>query len=125
MGKIKALVVDDDKKFCTALGNCLHSCFGCEVSFSYSGSDAIRLIENEVFHIVLIDLKMPGINGFTVLEKAMEKYPDIIPIAITGVNEAGISDRVERMGAWFISKPVEFPALEYLLRNLLKEKKLI
>lgn len=125
MGKIKALVVDDDKKFCTALGNCLKSCFGCDVSSSFSGSDAIGLIEKEEFHIVLIDLKMPGIDGFTVLEKAIKKYPDVLAFAVSGVNDAGVSNRVEGMGAWFVSKPVEFPALEYLLGILLKEKKLM
>ena len=125
MEKIRALVVDDDKKFCTSLGNCLRTSFGCEVSSCYSGSEAIQLLENGPYHLVLIDIKMPGINGFIVLEKAMKKNPEVISFIISGLNDAAISNKAEDMGAWFVSKPVEFPALEYLLRRLLKEKKLI
>jgi len=125
MEKIRALVVDDDRKFCASLGNCLRTSFGCEVSLCYSGNEAIQLLENGPYHLVLIDIKMPGINGFIVLEKAMQKYPGVISFIISGLNDAAISNKAEEMGAWFVSKPVEFPALEHLLKMLLKEKKLI
>jgi CheY-like chemotaxis protein len=94
MGKIKVLVVDDDKKFCKDLGNIIKIWFGCDITISYLGSDAVALIEKEVFHVVLIDLKMPGIDGFMVLEMAMKKYPNVIPFAVSGVNEIGVTKRV-------------------------------
>ena len=68
MAKLKALIVEDDKKFGEKLGNFLKVGFDCDVVLKFSGADAISILDKEKFQILLLDLKMPGIESVGVLE---------------------------------------------------------
>lgn len=125
MAKLKAIVVEDDKQYCERFSDFLKMRFGCDVVMSFSGADAIAVLDKEKFEIMLLDLKMPGIDGFTVLAHALKVNPSIIPVVISGVTDDSIADKAEAMGAWFMSKPVELKALEYVLNSLMKKQKLI
>ena len=125
MDKLKALVVDDDQRFGEKMGNILKNSFNCDVTLCFSGIDAIRNAEKEKFQIILLDLKMPGIDGFTVLANVQKNNPNIIAIVISGVIDVAVTKRTEDMGAWFLSKPVEPKALEHVVKSFLKKKNLI
>jgi len=121
MAKLKALVVEDDKKFMDKLGNFLKIGFDCDVVLKSTGADAISILKKDKFQILLLDLKMPGIDGFTVLSHAKKSNPNIVVIVISGIIDAAITKRAEDMGAWFMAKPVELRALEHVLKSLLKK----
>jgi len=121
MPKLRALVVEDDKKFAEKLGNFLKVGFDCDVVLKFSGADAISILEKEKFQILLLDLKMPGIDGFTVLSYAKKVNPDINAVVISGIVDAAITKRAEDMGAWFMAKPLELRALDHILQSLLKK----
>ena len=125
MAKLKALVVDDDKVFCRSLGNILKIGFDCDVTLCFSGAEAISLFENKKFDLLLLDLVMPGISGVTVLERAIKTNPAIMSFVISGINDAAISTKVEDMGAWYLSKPLELKALEHVIKVSLKQHNLI
>ena len=125
MVKLKALVVDDDKVFCGSIGNILKIGFDFDVTLCFSGADAISLFEKTKFDLLLLDLFMPGIGGVTVLERAIKTNPVIMSIVISGINDAAISTKVEDMGAWYMSKPIELKALEHIIKLSLKEHNLI
>ena len=125
MVKLKAMVVDDSPQFLEKLGSFLKVGFNCEVVKKNSGAGAIDALEEQKFDIMLLDIMMPGIDGFFVLDKAMQKYPDLIVIVISGVADSAITKKAEDMGAWFMSKPVVLTALDHRLRTLLKKNKLI
>jgi len=121
MPKLRALVVEDDKKFAEKLGNFLKVGFDCDVVLKFSGADAISILEKEKFQILLLDLKMPGIDGFTVLSFAKKVNPEINAVVISGIVDAAITKRAEDMGAWFMAKPLELRALDHILQSLLKK----
>jgi DNA-binding NtrC family response regulator len=121
MAKLKALIVEDDKKFAEKLGNFLKVGFDCDVVLKLSGADAISILEKEKFQILLLDLKMPGIDGFTVLSYAKKMNPDINVVVISGIIDPATTKRAEDMGAWFMAKPVQLRALEHVLKSLLQK----
>ena len=122
MAKLKALVVDDDEKFMSKLGSFLKVGFDCDIVLKSNGTDAISALDKERFDILLLDLKMPGIDGFTVLSHAKKINPKTTVIVISGILDHGITKKVEDAGAWYMAKPLEsLNALEHLLKGLIKK----
>ena len=66
----RILVVDDERDICRAL-EFLLSREGYKVATAYSGQDALKKIETEEFDLVITDLKMEGVTGMEVLERAV------------------------------------------------------
>ena len=90
------------------------------------GLSGLKKVEENKPDIVLIDLKMPGINGLDVLEKVIEINPKIIPIVITGY--ATVESAVEAMkkGAYdFLPKPFTPGELRIIIKRALERRKLI
>ena len=121
MAKLKALIVEDDKKLVSPITKHLIEFFDCDVVLRTSGADAISILEKEKFQILLLDLKMPGIDGFTVLSYAKKMNPDINVVVISGIIDPATTKRVEDMGAWFMAKPVQLRALDHVLKSLLQK----
>ena len=121
MAKLKALVVDDDKIFMEKLGEFLKIGFNCDVTLTSNGSNAISKLDHDDYHILLLDLKMPGVDGFTVLAHAKKVNPRIIVIAISGIVDPVITKRVEEAGAWYMVKPIQLKALEFVLKDLIRK----
>src|SRR5215210_6156467 len=85
----------------------------------------VERLASFAFDILITDLRLPGIDGRKVVEAALERYPDIIPIVITGYGT--VKDAVEaikRGAADFITKPFQFDALLHVLRSALEQRRL-
>ena len=101
----KALIVDDEPTICRACEKIL-SREGYRVKVAYSGKQALTILEQEPFDILFTDLKMADMGGMELLETMRTRFPDIIPVVITGY--ATISSAVETMklGAFdYLPKP--------------------
>lgn len=101
------LIVDDEKNYTTVLSVVLGE-EGYEILTANSGQEAIELLGTEEVDLVLTDLKMPGMDGLDVLEKAKRQNPDLPVIMMTA--HGTVSKAVEAMqkGAYtFILKPFE------------------
>lgn len=120
MARPKILIVDDDPEICKSVPTFLKFIVDADVVVKTNGSDAIKALDAEKFHILLQDLQMPGIDGFTVLEHAVKKYPKIYSIVLTGVCDPAITKKVEGMGAVYVSKPPELKALEHIFKRAVK-----
>jgi DNA-binding NtrC family response regulator len=101
----RILIVDDEK---VALKNLEHVIKkeGYEVVSTQSGQNALRILEEQKFNVVLTDLKMEKVDGMQILKRCRELYPDIEVIMITGY--ATLESAVESMkhGAfYYIAKP--------------------
>ena len=90
-----------------------------------SGEAAVEQLTDFAFDIVLTDLRLPGIDGTEVLAEALERYPEIICIVVTGFGT--VKDAVEaikRGAAEFITKPFQFDQLLHVLAAALEQRRL-
>jgi two-component system NtrC family response regulator len=105
MDSPKVLIVDDEPTICRSCEKIL-SREGYLVKVAYSGKQAIAILEQEPFDILFTDLKMAQMGGMELLETLLLRFPDVVPVVITG--NATIASAVETMklGAFdYLPKP--------------------
>jgi CheY-like chemotaxis protein len=107
----KVLVVDDEVAFANALSQRLNlKNFRTEVVTR--GEQALEYIEKETPDIVLLDLRMPGMDGIDVLKNIKALYPEIQVIILSGHESGGDREEAIRYGAFdFVSKPADIELL--------------
>ncbi len=112
MNKKKILVIDDENEICIILEK-FFSKRGCDVRSTYSGTEAIVLLKNEEFDLVLTDYVMPKVSGYDVAMflDTLEKRPKIG--ILTGTSELiGTKEREEMKVSFVMRKPFDFSELE-------------
>ncbi len=101
----KILVIDDEAIVRMSCERALEQ-EGYEVTSAASGREGIDLLEKDTFGLVLLDLKMPDIDGVEVLNTINKRWPDTKVIMITGYSTVEIAVQTLRLGAYnFIEKP--------------------
>src|SRR5919197_560241 len=98
---------------------------GYQVEQADSGEAAVARLAEFAFDIIITDLRLPGLDGSTVLETAVKRYPDIIAIVVTGFGT--VKDAVEaiKRGATdFVSKPFQIDELLHVLDSALEQRRL-
>ncbi len=98
---------------------------GYQVEQADSGEAAVARLADFAFDIIITDLRLPGLDGSTVLEAAVKRYPDIIAIVVTGYGT--VKDAVEaiKRGACdFVSKPFQIDELLHVLESALEQRRL-
>src|ERR687891_2823960 len=123
-GRKHLLIVDDEAALREAIAERLTD-HGFVVEEAGSGEDALQRLADFAFDILITDLRLPGINGRDVLDAALERYPDIIAIVITGYGTVKDAvDAIKQGAADFITKPFQFDALLHVLRSALEQRRL-
>ena len=120
----KILIVDDEPRMCVSLSVILNS-EGYETQIASSGEEAIGYMSENEVDIVLLDVVMPGMDGYTVLEHVKRKHPDTLVLMMTG--RATIRSAVESLkrGAYdYLSKPIEHEELLRRIGNAVAQKRL-
>ena len=113
MEKLRILLVDDDKNTANGLRKILLQ-NGYDTSCTYTGKEALNLIETEHFDIVITDMKLPDISGFSIIEKVKKKDTDIAVVMITAFSSWQTAIDAMKKGADdYLAKPVE-PGCEEL-----------
>ena len=118
------LLVEDETPLRQAIAEQL-SDRGYHVEQAESGEIAVALLADFAFDIILTDLRLPGIDGSAVVEAAVERYPDIVAIVITGYGT--VKDAVEaiKRGACdFVSKPFQIDELLHVLDSAIEQRRL-
>ena len=121
----KRILVVDDGKGQRILLEAMVENLGHEVELAADGVEALDKLEAN-FHLVLLDVKMPGMDGFEVLRRIREseKYGDIRVAMITGYDSPEVRQRAQEEGADdFLAKPIQQRDLERLLRSLFTHDK--
>jgi len=115
----RVLLVDDEPRICAALAGALVS-EGYDVLFADSGDQALRDSRGRVFDIVLLDLRMPGKNGWETLARLRRSRPLLRVIIITALPDQQAAAESAGVGA-LLEKPLDIPVLLETMRRLLSE----
>jgi two-component system, sensor histidine kinase and response regulator len=132
MGKLNLLVVDDEPGIRSGIKRILESFtvsypfmdddFEFEVLEAATGEEAIELLDNYVFDIVLLDNKLPGIQGIDVLEYINKHSIDVIVVMITSYASLDMAVKATKSGAYdFVPKPFTPKELRSCLENIAKQ----
>ena len=118
------LIVEDEAPLRQATAERLAE-HGYLVVEAESGEVAIEQLAKFAFDVVLTDLRLPGIDGTAVLEAALERYPEIVCIVVTGFGTVKDAvDAIKRGAAEFITKPFQFDQLLHVLSSALEQRRL-
>ena len=120
----KILIVDDEK---ITLKNLMHVMKkeGYEVVGTDRGPDALNLLEEQRFDVVLTDFKMEKVDGRQILKRCRELHPDTEVIMVTGYATLGSAVDAMKQGAfYYISKPFKLDAVRKVVREAIEKVKL-
>jgi DNA-binding NtrC family response regulator len=117
----RVLVVDDDRLMVRTLCDILRL-HGWDAHRAYSGEDAVGLVRASSYHVVLMDVRMGGINGVETMKTMREIRPGLRVILMTAYTAGELLAEAERGGAVHVlSKPVAVPALVRMLEDTVDE----
>jgi two-component system response regulator AtoC len=118
------LLVEDEAALRQAVAERLGD-HGFDVVQAETGEDALDRLAEFAFDIVITDLRLPGIEGTKVIEAAVERYPEIIAIVVTGYGTVRDAVDVIKRGATdFVTKPFQFDELMHALNGALEQRRL-
>lgn len=121
----KILVIDDERAIRSTLKEILEY-EKHEVDTVEDGIKGLEMIDEGCYEIILCDIKMPKMDGIEVLEKIIEKEPDIPVIMISGHGTVDTAVEAIKKGAYdFIEKPLDLNRLLVTLRNATERKDLV
>lgn len=105
--KNKILVVDDEEALRTVLSTELEG-EGYQVSTAADGEEALKILAAQQFHLILLDIKMPNVDGFEVLKFVKHNQPSTKVIMLTGFADLKNAIESKKLGAEdFVSKPYD------------------
>lgn len=121
----RLLVVDDDLDTCANLADIL-SDLSYDVQTAPDATAALRLMGKQAFDVVLLDLKMPGMDGLQLYRELKRRSPSTVAILITGFADAETRERADQVGVWrILPKPIDVPALLPLISEAAKQPLLL
>jgi signal transduction histidine kinase len=124
LDKEKVLVIDDEESVVTALSEFL-SAHGYDVQTAVNSRQALGLVHEHKFTVVISDLRLPDMNGVELLEQVIDSDPDTVFIIMTGF--ASVQSAVDAMkkGAYdYVVKPFSLYELENTVRHGLERRRL-
>ena len=111
------LIVDDEKDFCTILSDSL-SQDRYRVVTAFNGKTGLELAKKERPDLMLLDIKMAGMDGIEVLRKIKKMKKEIVVIMFTGYGTLETAREAMKLGAYdYVTKPVDL----FLLKSLVEE----
>ena len=120
----KILVVDDEQSMREFLDIMLKK-EGYKVSLASNGEEVLKLIEKDIFDLVLLDIRMPKMDGIAVLKKIKATSPETVVIMITAYASADTAIKAMKEGAYdYITKPFKVEEIKLIIKNALEKKNL-
>ncbi len=115
------MIVDDDRNTRDGLGRALRS--GFHVLIAESGERALDMMGSQTVDIMLSDVRMPGMDGITLLQRALARSPRLICILLTAYGNVEVAVEAMKRGAYdFLMKPVNLDHLDLLLKRALHSR---
>jgi len=107
LSKIRVLLVDDEKDYVKAMAERMEM---RDVSsrVALNGDEALRMVEDEPPDVMVLDLRMPGIDGMEVLERVKREHPHVQVIILSGHGSEKEEEEARRLGAFdYLQKPMD------------------
>ncbi|RJR44350.1 MAG: response regulator [Desulfobacteraceae bacterium] len=116
------LVVDDEKNIRLTLSQSLDS-LGIEISTAVNGEEALRKLQEQEFSLIILDLRMPGMDGMEVLRHVRTRWPKTRVIVITAYGTVESAVEAMKLGADdFIQKPFTPAEIRELAMQVLERE---
>jgi DNA-binding NtrC family response regulator len=114
---LRVLFVDDEEDFVTTMAERMRlRDVGGEVALS--GDRALEMLEDDVPDVMVLDLRMPGMDGMEVLRRVKKAYPGVQVIILTGHGSEQDEEEARRLGAFdYLCKPVDIGLLVETIRR--------
>ncbi|MDF7808726.1 sigma-54 dependent transcriptional regulator [Pontiellaceae bacterium B12219] len=123
MNKPTLLIVDDEKSARDGLVRALRRDY--HVFAAEDGVSALEILDSQTIDVLLSDVRMPGMDGMALMQRALGKYPDLTVIILTAYGDVELAVQAMKYGATdFMTKPINLDKLELVLERLLKAKKI-
>jgi DNA-binding NtrC family response regulator len=120
--KANILVVDDEEVVRRSHLRTLES-VACHVRAVLNGEQALNAMREQPYDVVLLDVRMPGMDGMSVLKKLKESWPDSEVIVITGYPCVDAAKEAIRLGAYdYLAKPLPPDAVIHAANGALEQK---
>ncbi|MEW5800529.1 MAG: sigma-54 dependent transcriptional regulator [bacterium] len=120
----KILVVDDEESIGLGISRWLAK-DGYQTSWANSGEDALERLIREDFHLVFLDLFLPGIGGIPLLERIKKEFPDILVIVLTAHEDVQLAVQAMKVGAFdYLIKSSDMEELRLVVKKALETKRL-
>jgi DNA-binding NtrC family response regulator len=117
------LVVDDEEVIRRGYARTLSGA-DCDVATAWNGKEALDALEHRPYDVVLLDLRMPEMDGMTVLKTIKEKWPDSDVVVITGYPSIETAKEAVRLGACdYLAKPIAPDEVIHATHGALKRKR--
>ncbi len=121
----KILIVDDDVDTCANLLDILTD-FGHEVCTAHNGHDALKRADEQRFDVVLLDLRMPDMDGLELYRELKRLAPTTVAILITGFADSETERRAAQIGVWrVLPKPLGIELLMPLVQQAAEQPLLL
>src|SRR5687767_5358047 len=118
------LLVDDEEALRSVVAERLTET-GFDVTQASDGEAALKALDGFAFDVIISDLRLPGVDGRQVIDAALNRYPEIVAIVVTGYGTVKDAVEVIKAGAAdFVAKPFQFDELMHVLTNALEQKRL-
>lgn len=122
----RILIVDDEIQLSNLLQEELQDSGKYLVDLAYDGVEAINLIKQNIYDVILLDIKLPRVSGIEVLKFIQEKSPDSQVIILSRYSDVKIVVETIRLGAYdFIGKPYDVDELFNAIERAVEKRKLL
>jgi two-component system response regulator AtoC len=90
-----------------------------------SAEEGLILLGSEIFHVALVDIRMPGMNGIDFLDRAQKRYPMLVVIMMTAYGSIESAVKAMKLGAYdYLTKPCSLPELELIVEKGIEKSRL-
>ncbi|WP_372806972.1 response regulator, partial [Pontiella sp.] len=123
MNKPTVLIVDDEKSARDGLVRALRRDY--LVFAAENGASALEVLAAQKIDVLLSDVRMPGMDGITLMQRALANNPELTVIILTAYGDVELAVKAMKLGATdFMTKPINLDKLELVLDRVLKVKKI-
>ncbi|MCW4011827.1 MAG: response regulator [Candidatus Bathyarchaeota archaeon] len=117
----RILLIDDDKNFSNIFSNVLTS-EGYETVVAHNGAEALEILEDNFFAILIIDIRLPDMDGIELISRINKTDPDMRKIILTGNPSFDNIQQALKKGAHdYLTKPVKLDEIKATLREQINE----